>query len=240
MLRIALVLVAIGGQEMSPKPERTPPALPAPDGSGRSIFTLDAQAPGFDGKSRPIVHPIKGLVGWTTPEGTPSDWVFDKDGVLHVSEFDAVIPLEFGDVQLHIEYSLPYTPGRIGTDKASSGIVIHGRYEVELLDSYGRPPTVTCCGALKGLVPPVANASLPAPGWQTADLFFRAPRFVDGSLTENPRLTLLLNGSLVLNNIEIEKPTEGAVAEDMPERGLLHLQGSVDSVMFRNLWMRRP
>lgn len=234
------MLVVCAAQQSSSHPDRPPPALPDRDGPAGSIFTLDARPPGFDGKSRPIISPTHKLKDWTTPEGKPCDWVLDEGGVLHASLFDAVIPLEFGDVQLHIEYSFPQTPGRLGIEKASSGVVIHGRYEVELLDSYGRPPTVTCCGALKGLVPPLANASLPSPGWQTVDLFFRAPKIVDGVVTETPRLTVLLNGSLVLNNIEIERTSEGAEAEDMPERGVLHLQGSGDTVMFRNLWMRRP
>ena len=233
--------MALASVSVATPPKSDPPiARPVQGGAAKSIFTLNAAPPGFDGKSRPIVHPIMGLDGWRTSVGEPCDWVLDESGVLLASDHDVVVPFEFGDVQLHIEYSLPTTPGRLGSAKASSGAVLHGRYEIELLNSFGRPASTSCCGALKGLVAPIANASLPSPGWQTLDVFFRAPRLAGEVVLEKPRVTVLLNGALVLNNVEIDRPTDASVAQDMPATGTLTLQGSPDGVKFRNLWLRHP
>ena len=78
---------------------------------------------------------------------------------------------EFGDLQLHLEFSLPTTPGRIGSEASSIGVLLQGRYEILLKNSYGRPPNTECSGALLGNHPPCVNAMLPSPGWQTLDVY---------------------------------------------------------------------
>ena len=219
---------------------RTPPKVPKKVGVGKSLYTLDAPPPGFDGKSMPLLMPNRGMEGWNDTDGKATDWVIDEGGFVHASDRDAVSVMEFGDCHLHVEYSLPNTPGRIGAAAASSGVIIHGRYEIELHNSFGRPARSMSCGALRGLVAPVANATLPAPGWQALDIFFSAPVLEDGKVINNPRITALLNGVLILNNVEITQPTDYAIATDMPATGPLILQGSSDPVIFRNLWIRRP
>lgn len=231
-------------EEEAPPPRqgirRKPPLIPKKAGVGKSFYTLDAPPPGFDGKAMPLLMPGQGMAGWNDINGMPTDWVLDEDGCIHASDRDAIIGKEFGDCQLHVEYSLPRTPGRIGPQGANSGVILHGRYEIELHDSYGRPPLTNCSGAIKGLLAPVANATLPTPGWQVLDVYFRAPVVQDGKVIQNPRITALLNGVLILNNAEITQPTDSAIDSDMPSTGPLILQGSPDPVIFRNLWIRQP
>lgn len=214
---------------------RKAPPLPS---SNSSFYTLDAVPPGFDGKNRVLLKSSAGLSGWSMHDGGTMDWVQDEKGNLHASDRDVVIDHEFGDCQLHLEYSLPRTPGRVGSASASTGLQLHERYEIQLVNSYGRPPNLMCCGAIKGQVPPLANGVLPAPGWQALDVFFSAPRIEDGVVVRKPHVTVLLNGILILNNVEIDGPTSGASGRDMVERGRILLKGSPDPVIFRNIWIR--
>ena len=52
---------------------------------------------------------------------------------------------------------------------------MEGRYEVQILNSYGKKPEAHECGAIYSEVPPKVIASKPAGEWQTFDIFFRAP-----------------------------------------------------------------
>ena len=235
------------GQSAEPLPpprrhgiRRAAPIVPEKEGVGRSLYTLDAPPAGFDGRARPLLVPQWGLKGWRMQDGGEIDWVFDDDGNLHASDRDLFCEYEFGDCQLHLEYSLPKRTGGPSAKPATTGILLHGRYEIELLNSYARPSTTESCGAIKGLVAPSANGSLPAPGWQALDIYFSAPQVNNGRVIRKPRITALLNGVLILNNIEIDAPTDAAVATDQPETGGFLLQGSEEPVIFRNIWSRKP
>ena len=219
---------------------RPAPLLPGKEGVGRSLYTLDVPPAGFDGRARPLLVPQWGMKHWRMQDGGEVDWVFDDDGNLHASDRDIHCEHEFGDCQLHLEYSLPRRTGGPTAQPATTGVLIHGRYEIELLNSYARPTTTESCGAIKGLVAPSANGCLPSPGWQALDIYFSAPRLKDGKVIRKPRITALLNGVLILNNIEIDGPTDAAVATDQPETGGLLLQGSEQPVIFRNIWIRQP
>ncbi|MCH2161149.1 MAG: DUF1080 domain-containing protein [Phycisphaerales bacterium] len=219
---------------------RAAPLLPPKEGVGASLYTLDAPPAGFDGRARPLLIPERGLNGWRMQDGGEVDWVIDPDGNLHASDRDLFCEYILGDFQLHLEFSMPRRSGGPGSVPASSGVLLHGRYEIELLNSYARPATTDSCGAVKGLVAPTANGSLPAPGWQALDVFFLAPRLEDGVVVRKPRVTALLNGVLILNNVEIDGPTSEAIATDQPETGGMLLQGCREPVIFRNIWIRQP
>ena len=220
--------------------QETPSVLPGMGSVSTTLYTLNAPPPGFDGKAMPLLKPKKGMQGWTDIDGKATDWTIDEDGVVHATDRDVMTEMAFGDCQLHIEYSLPQTPGRIGSAAATSGVVIQGRYEIELHNSFGRPPSRMSAGAIRGAVAPIANASLPAPGWQALDVYFKAPLIEDGKVVRPAMMTALLNGVLILNNVEITAPTDAAIGTDMPAMGPLVLQGSPDQVHFRNIWIRRP
>src|SRR5438105_12332997 len=82
---------------------------------------------------------------------------------------------EFGDCELHVEFVVP--------QRSNSGVYLMGRYEVQVLDSYGKPDERLGPGDLGGIYTtskPSKNASR-APGqWQTFDIVFETPRFDSG------------------------------------------------------------
>jgi len=127
------------------------------------------------------------------------------------------------------------------TGHGNSGVGMQGRYEVQILNSYGKEnPGVGDCGAFYSQTPPKVNASKPAGEWQTFDIFFRAPRFdADGKRSENARATVYHNGTLVQEDAEFHGPTGIQYEQYKGEvpKGPVVLQGDHDTVQFRNVWL---
>lgn len=199
-------------------------------------MTLGALPPGFDGRSQQLFG--GDWTEWRQRNGEPSRWVVTPEGAVRARGGDAISMQEWGDHQLHLEFRCPRIPGATGAACGNSGVFIHGLYEIQLLDTFGRPPSPTCCGAIHGQHPPLSNASLSAGIWQTLDIVFRAPRFDGERVVERPRITVLLNGMVVHNNLELEEPTAGGLGSRMTPTGPILLQDMGDPVEFRNIWVR--
>ncbi len=156
----------------------------------------------------------------------------------------------WGDCEVQLEFLL----GK----NSNSGVKLEERYEVQLYDSHGRvQPIALDCGGIyphwiyradgKGLdyldkgVPPMANAAKPAGEWQTLSIVFKAPRFdAYGKKLQNARFeSVVLNGQLVHENVELGSPT-GNAATPLPEtpRAPLLLQMDHGAVAFRNVRVR--
>lgn len=139
---------------------------------------------------------------------------------------------EFGDCKLHIEFMIP--------KGSNSGVYLMGRYEIQILDSFGKPDSelkANDCGGMYRIVAPRTNA-LKAPGeWQSYDIIFRAPRFDSaGKKTENARLVnVTFNGTKIHDNVDIPHATAGGIAEDEKPAGPILLQGNHGLVAFRNI-----
>jgi endonuclease/exonuclease/phosphatase family metal-dependent hydrolase len=150
--------------------------------------------------------------------------------------------LEHGDVEAHVEFMVP--------EGSNSGVYFQGRYEVQVLDSWGvEEPKHSDCGGIyqrwkddKGFEghPPRTNASRPPGQWQSFDVVFRAPRFDGaGRKTANARFERVLhNGVLVHEDVEVTGPTRAASFEDERPLGPLMLQGDHGPVAYRNITLR--
>src|SRR5207245_2652733 len=83
---------------------------------------------------------------------------------------------------------------------------------------------------------------LPPGEWQTYDIIYTAPRFTsEGKLVSPVRLTVLHNGVLIQNNVELTGPTswlQRAPYEPHPEKQPISLQDHGNPVRFRNVWVR--
>lgn len=201
----------------------------------RVISVLEGQIPSdaivlFDGKD---------LSEWTGTDGKPSKWIV-SNGTMIVNDGGIVTKKEFGDMQLHLEFATPAPAKGEGQGRGNSGVYIHGMYEVQVLDSYGNKTYIDgMCGAVYEQYPPLVNASRPPGKWQVYDIIFRAPRFDNkGNITEKPILTVLHNGVLIQNNVEINGPTAGAISETESPKGPIFLQDHNHPVKYRNIWVR--
>ncbi len=177
--------------------------------------------------------------GWVQRDGSSSHWVVQADGSVQAGPGDAITEREFGDFQLHLEFFCPATEAKADQAKSNSGVYLHGRYEVQVLDSFGDAPAGNGCGGIYKVAAPLVNACRPAGEWQSYDILFRAPRFDGtGARTSAARVTVLQNGIAIHNNLELPAPTPGGIDDKVLARGPLLLQDHGDPVRYRNIWVR--
>ena len=185
----------------------------------------------------------KDVSNWTTREGKPAGWKVE-DGVLHVvpGTGDIMTTERFTDFFLHIEFRCPDMPEATGQHKGNSGVFLQGRYEIQVLDSYGLDiPGLGDCGGIYNQFSPLVNACKPPMAWQTYDVAFRAARVDDeGTVTENVRVTVLQNGLVIQNNSMLPGVTGAAIDENVGEPGPLLLQDHGNLVCYRNIWLVPP
>ena len=145
---------------------------------------------------------------------------------------------KFGDHQLHLEFRTPYMPFARGQGRGNSGMYLQGRYEVQVLDSFGLEGKNNECGGIYSISEPIVNMCLPPLSWQTYDVDFTAARYdaTSGKKIKNARATIKHNGVVIHNNLELPKGTPGKHPE-ANSPGILYLQGHGNPVVYRNVWV---
>lgn len=217
---------AIAGESIS---------VPAPSGA---LPLLDASGP----------HAATALSGWKHQDGSPAKWSFAAGpGSPHMAVAAGTGNVFSraqigGDFLLHVEFMVPPTPATNGwQDRGNSGVYIHSRYEVQVLNSFGTPTAdlrAGDCGGIYGKHAARVNACKPAGAWQSYDIEFRAPRFGDdGAKTEHARMSVWQNGILIHDDVEVDSPTGAAAAMNEPGFGSLMLQDHGHAVRYRNIWL---
>jgi Domain of Unknown Function (DUF1080) len=150
---------------------------------------------------------------------------------------------KFGDCQLHVEWS--ERPDITGTSqgRGNSGVILMGRYEIQVLDSYHSPTYADGqAGAIYGQWPPLANAVRKPGDWNIYDIVFEAPKFEGEKLVKPAYFTVFLNGVLLHNRKESMGPMvyrQVAHYVPQPAEDSLVLQNHNDRVRYRNIWIRR-
>lgn len=173
----------------------------------------------------------------------PPRWKVENGYVEVAGQGDLITRDKFGDCQLHLEWMAP--PGSIdsGQWRANSGVLLMGRYEIQVLDSYQNLTYADGQAAsIYGQWPPLVNAMRKPGEWQVYDIVFEAPRFEQGKLVKPAYVTVLHNGVLMHHHQAIlggVRHREVATYEPHePEEPLL-LQNHDVPVRFRNIWIRR-
>jgi len=187
----------------------------------------------------------KDLAQWRGSDGAAAKWNV-RDGYVEVAAGSGDISTvqKFGDVQLHIEWSTPAVVKGEGQERGNSGVFLMGQYEVQVLDSYENNTYYHGqAGAVYKQYAPLVNASRKPGEWQAYDIVFHAPTFDDqGKVIDRARVTVLHNGVLIQNNVEIY----GITYNDRPALYIAHpaelplrLQDHGNPVRYRNIWARR-
>ena len=178
---------------------------------------------------------------WMGPDGGTPGWTLDG-GVLEVVPFTGDIRTHenYGDVRLHLEFQVPATPtSEAHEDRGNSGVFLQGRYEVQILDSFGLDAGTVDCGAVYGVNAPAVNEAFPPDIWQSYDIVFRAAAWDDAGTKEAPaRMTVVWNGSVVQQDTEVPGPTRLGDPE-APGPGPIRLQDHWNKVRFRNVWLEK-
>jgi PKD repeat protein len=187
------------------------------------------------------------LSAWRLERGGASNWRTQADYLevnpgRRVGDHNLQTVREFGDFRLHLEFWVPASPkGTPEQARGNSGVYLQGRYEVQILDSYGRTlGGQNDAGAIYGVRDAAHNASLPPETWQRYEIVFRAARFSGGRKTENARVTLFWNGQKVHDRVQLPGPTllgDPEQGEEGVLTGPVRLQDHGDRVRFRNIWL---
>lgn len=169
-------------------------------------------------KGKPIeLFNHKDLSGWRgLIPGKELGWTIEN-GILKSAGGvnNLITEQKFWNYLLHIEY-------KVGP-KSNSGVGLRARYEVQILEDYGRPLDRHSNGALYSRIVPSENASKPAGEWQTYDI-----RLV------GRHVTIVLNGKKVVQGV-IEGLTAIATDPDEGKPGPLILQGDHGPVEYRSI-----
>lgn len=146
---------------------------------------------------------------------------------------------KFGSHKLHLEFRTPYQPEDSGQGRGNSGVYLQGRYEVQILDSFGLTGEQNECGGIYSVAKPLVNMALPPLAWQTYDIDYTAARYDGEKLVANPRATVKHNGVTIHDDVELpgDRNTTAAPVKAGPEPGPLYLQDHGNPVRFRNIWV---
>jgi hypothetical protein len=175
-------------------------------------------------------------------DGSSTDaWENGKMENSHLLSTGATSKQHFKDYRLHLEFRTPYMPAARGQKRGNSGVYYGGRWETQVLDSFGLEGRDNECGGIYSISKPRLNMCLPPLAWQTYDVEFTAAKFDEnGKRTAWPRITVRLNGVVVHENLELSKdfttsaPITGPLVS--PE-GPVFIQNHNDPVVFRNIWI---
>ena len=112
---------------------------------------------------------------------------------------------------------------RLGKE-SNSGLGLRGRYEVQILEDFGKPADIHGMGALYGRQTPTKNAGLEPGAWQTI-----AVRLVGRTVT------VVVNDERVIERYDI--PGLTAIANDADEDlpGSITIQGDHGAIEFRKI-----
>ena len=200
-------------------------------------------SPGRPPSDAVVLFDGKDLSQWLGEDGQPAKWKV-TDGAMEVVPHTKSIHTRqpFGDCQLHVEFREPVPPSGEGQERGNSGVFLMGLYEIQVLDSYENKTYADGeASALYGQFPPQVNASRPPGQWQMYDVIFHAPHFKDGKVVHPARVTVLHNGVLVQDNVELSGPTahhDRPPYKVTPDKLPLSLQDHGNPVRFRNIWIR--
>jgi len=177
------------------------------------------------------------LSHFTQQDGSPAQWKVEN-GTMTVTHGNIVSKETYGDAHIHVEWMEPDMPEATGQWKGNSGVYIQGCYELQVLDSWGiEPPQDNDCGGIYSIKAPRVNACKPPLEWQTYDIYLRAAKVENGTVTEPAIVTILQNGQVIHNNLILPHHTPGGVYDKVVAEGPLMLQDHGNPVTFRNIWI---
>lgn len=205
----------IGSRIIEFEAERIPELPPAPD---LSQATYGDPIELFNGTD---------LTGWSLINDEQVNGFKAEDGMLvndpvqpgngeYIRYGNLRTDATFEDFRLTLEVNVP--------EGSNSGVYLRGIYEVQVADTYGMDADSHHMGALYSRIQPAATVEKPAGEWQSMDI----------TLYQR-HLTVILNGTTIIDNQPVLGVTGGAMTADEAAPGPIYLQGDHGRVLYRNL-----
>ncbi len=206
-----LTITMTGGIKLGElkKVERTSPTLGAKPPTGAVVL--------FDG---------------STPDNFPGAKV-TEDGLLVQG---CQSKQAFHNGTLHIEFRTPFMPEARGQGRGNSGCYLQGRYETQVLDSFGLEGKDNESGGIYSIKAPDLNMCFPPLAWQTYDIDFTEAKFDGGKKVADGTMTVKHNGVVVQKDVKLTHATTAAPLGEGPEPGPIYLQDHGNPVRYRNIW----
>lgn len=174
----------------------------------------------------------KDLTGWKLVNENGKNPFHVVDGILvkdpvqiqgkpYINYSDIKTDQVFKDFNLKIDVNVPHS--------SNSGIYLRGIYEVQVeqghADSGGKELDSHNMGGIYSRVSPTVNAESPAGIWQSLNI----------TLCDR-HVTVILNGTRIIDNQPLYGPTGGAISWDVFAPGPIMLQGGEEGIVyFRNI-----
>jgi hypothetical protein len=169
------------------------------------------------------------------------DWKIE-DGAMIATKGQQVSNEQFGDIQLHIEWSSPVPGKGSGQGRGNSGVFLMGIYEIQVLDCFENQTYPDGqAAAIYGSYPPLVNACLKPGEWQTYDIIWECPQFDGDTVVKPAYVTVLHNGIIVHNRKELLGRTNHKQAASYKPHGAtgpISMQDHGNPVRYRNIWVR--
>jgi hypothetical protein len=202
---------------------------------------------------RPLIYmpPPRGAVvlfdgsdldAWMGKDGSAARWRV-VDGAMEVvpGTGDLYSHRWFGDVHVHVEFQVPASSsGAAEQDRGNSGVYLQGRYEVQVLDSFGATLSgANDCGAIYGVKDADVNESFPPGIWQSYDIAFRAPRGAGHEGEPGADHRGLERNEGAEGHGSLWKHHAGRPGDSGEPDGPLRLQDHGHRVRYRNIWVQQ-
>jgi len=153
-------------------------------------------------------------LSWAVSNGTAVNFAtHEHPGVDIISE------QKFDDFEIYYEYLVP--------PASNSGLYLRGRYEIQILEDYGKETSKASNGGLYSCCAPKVPASRKPYEWQTV----RAK-------IVGKKIDVILNGKKTVDGFETTRQTGGALDENYGTPGPIMIQGDHGSMMIRNLFIK--
>ena len=174
----------------------------------------------------PLLH-SSSLAGWRLINPKDANGWSIQDGVLQ-NRVTKEKGKHYGNLRTDAEFEDFNLTMEVRTMAGSnSGIYLRGIYEVQVMESFGKPRDSHHMGALYSRITPSVAAEKPPGEWQTLDI----------SLAYR-HLTVILNGKTIIDNQPVQGCTGGALTSDETKPGPLYLQGDHTDADYRNIILR--
>jgi len=169
------------------------------------------------GKAIPLFNG-KDLAGWKPSRTGGPDWKVEEGNLVKPSNGPELISeRKFKDFKLHIEFNCG--------QEANSGVYLRGRYETQIETESAGESAVHHTGAIYGFIAPKPELPRAPDVWQSYDI-----------TVVGRRVTVVQNGTTVIDDQEIPGITGGALDSHEELAGPLYLQGGEKGrVLFRNI-----
>ncbi|MEX0272810.1 MAG: DUF1080 domain-containing protein [Flavobacteriaceae bacterium] len=169
------------------------------------------------------------LDAWVSSrDSTEAQWHINKNGSMTVRDKSGDIQTKqnFGSIQLHVEWKSPAEVRGDNQNRGNSGVFLNNLYEVQVLDNNDNPTYVN--GQVASIYKqhvPLAMAASPTGEWNSYDIIYRAPEFNEnGAKIKSGTMTVLHNGILVQDHVEIKGTTPYIGWPKNPSQGKGHLR----------------